>query len=45
MSEGLALTVADIDAERMRVGNGEKALVYLGPYLYRGVIRETDLLA
>jgi len=27
-----------------RVGNGEKALVYLGRYLYRGVIREADLL-
>lgn len=27
------------------VGNGEKALVYLGRYLYRGVIREADLLA
>ncbi len=26
-------------------GNGEKALVYLGRYLYRGVIREADLLA
>lgn len=28
-----------------RVGNGEKALAYLGRYLYRGVIREADLLA
>jgi hypothetical protein len=27
------------------VGNGEKALVYLGRYLYRGVIREQDILA
>jgi len=27
------------------VGNGEGALVYLGRYLYRGVIREADLLA
>jgi hypothetical protein len=27
------------------VGNGEKALVYLGRYLYRGVIREADILA
>lgn len=27
------------------VGNGDKALVYLGRYLYRGVIREGDLLA
>ncbi len=27
------------------VGAGEKALVYLGRYLYRGVIREQDILA
>jgi hypothetical protein len=27
------------------VGAGEKALVYLGRYLYRGVIREKDILA
>lgn len=27
------------------VGNGDKALVYLGRYLYRGVIREADLLS
>ncbi len=27
------------------VGSGEKALVYLGRYLYRGVIRENDILA
>jgi hypothetical protein len=27
------------------VGSGEKALVYLGRYLYRGVIREKDILA
>jgi hypothetical protein len=26
------------------VGSGEKALVYLGRYLYRGVIRERDIL-
>jgi putative transposase/transposase-like zinc-binding protein len=26
------------------VGTGEKALVYLGRYLYRGVIRETDIV-
>lgn len=26
------------------VGNGEKAIVYLGNYLYRGVIREKDIL-
>lgn len=28
-----------------RVGGGEKALVYLGRYLYRGVIQEKDILA
>lgn len=27
------------------VGNGDKALVYLGRYLYRGIIREADLLS
>ena len=27
------------------VGSGEKALIYLGRYLYRGVIREPDILA
>ncbi|MEX2468824.1 MAG: IS91 family transposase [Pseudohongiellaceae bacterium] len=27
------------------VGNGEPALVYLGRYLYRGVIRERDIVA
>ena len=27
------------------VGSGEKALIYLGRYLYRGVIREADILA
>lgn len=27
------------------VGNGEKALIYLGRYLYRGVIQEKDILA
>ena len=26
------------------VGNGEKALIYLGRYLYRGVIQERDIL-
>ena len=26
------------------MGNGEKALVYLGSYLYRGVIAERDIL-
>ena len=28
-----------------RVGRGEKALVYLGRYLYRGVIQEKDIVA
>lgn len=28
-----------------QVGGGEKALVYLGRYLYRGVIQEKDILA
>ena len=27
------------------VGNGHKALVYLGRYLYRGVIQERDIIA
>ena len=27
------------------VGNGEKALIYLGRYLYRGVISENDIVA
>ncbi len=27
-----------------RVGNGDKALIYLGRYLYRGVLREKDIL-
>lgn len=27
------------------VGSGEKALIYLGRYLYRGVIREDDIVA
>lgn len=27
------------------VGDGEKALVYLGRYLYRGVLRESDILS
>lgn len=27
------------------VGNGEKALVYLGRYLYRGVVQEKDILS
>jgi len=32
-------------ADCKSVGNGEQALIYLGRYLYRGVIRETDLLS
>lgn len=28
-----------------RVGSGEKALIYLGRYLYRGVLQEKDILA
>ncbi len=28
-----------------QVGSGEKALIYLGRYLYRGVIREKDILS
>ena len=27
------------------VGSGEKALIYLGRYLYRGVIREKDIMS
>lgn len=30
-------------ADCKSVGNGEKALVYLGRYLYRGVLRESDI--
>lgn len=32
-------------ADVKNVGTGEKALVYLGRYLYRGVVREKDILA
>jgi hypothetical protein len=32
-------------ADCKSVGNGEKALVYLGRYFYRGVLRESDILA
>ena len=32
-------------AHRKSVGGGAEALVYLGRYLYRGVIREQDILA
>ena len=46
--EGLALPDSYpqewvVDAKS--VGTGEKALVYLGRYLYRGVIQEKDILA
>ncbi len=27
------------------VGSGDKALLYLGQYLYRGVIKEKDILS
>ena len=27
------------------VGNGEKALIYLGRYLYKGIIQEKDIIA
>lgn len=50
-----ALTAADISlpsnypaqwvVDCKGVGAGEKALVYLGRYLYRGVIREQDIVA
>jgi hypothetical protein len=46
--EGLALPeqypetwVVDVKS----VGNGEKALIYLGRYLYKGVIQEKDIIA
>ena len=32
-------------ADCKSIGNGEKALVYLGRYLYRGVLRESDILS
>jgi hypothetical protein len=31
--------------DRKSVGSGEKALIYLGRYLYRGVIAEKDSVA
>ncbi|OGB30979.1 MAG: transposase [Burkholderiales bacterium RIFCSPLOWO2_12_FULL_61_40] len=47
MDEGLPLP-ADLPKKWVvdckSVGNGEKALVYLGRYLYRGVIQEKDIL-
>jgi hypothetical protein len=45
---GLALPASypkDWVVDCKHVGSGEKALVYLGRYLYRGVIREQDILA
>jgi len=46
-NEGLALPASYpkkwvVDCKS--VGSGEKALVYLGRYLYRGVIREKDII-
>jgi hypothetical protein len=44
---GLSLPVGCPDTwvvDVKSVGNGEKALIYLGRYLYRGVIREQDIL-
>jgi hypothetical protein len=45
---GIALTVRhpkEWVAHCQSVGSGEKALIYLGRYLYRGVLREADILA
>ncbi len=45
---GLALPASHPEkwvVDCQHVGSGEKALVYLGRYLYRGVIREQDILA
>ncbi len=45
---GLALPASypnDWVVDCKHVGSGEQALVYLGRYLYRGVIREQDILA
>ncbi|CAN5475601.1 hypothetical protein BH11PSE9_BH11PSE9_14180 [soil metagenome] len=56
LGEGLALTVAHIDAQRKRVlptasvvdcrvvSNGRQTLLYLGRHLYRGVAQERDIL-
>lgn len=46
--EGLALPARYAKAwvvDSKHVGGGDKALVYLGRYLYRGVIQEKDILA
>jgi hypothetical protein len=47
-AEGLSLPPAyprDWVVDCKCVGSGEKALIYLGRYLYRGVIREQDIIA
>lgn len=47
-STGLALPMAyptEWVVDCKAVGNGASALIYLGRYLYRGVIREQDILA
>lgn len=46
--EGLKLPVCHPEkwvVDCKGVGNGEKALVYLGRYLYRGVVQEKDILS
>jgi hypothetical protein len=46
--EGLRLTARYPEkwvVDCKSVGSGEKALVYLGRYLYRGVIQEKDILS
>lgn len=46
--EGLALPARCPDAwvvDVKSVGRGDKALIYLGRYLYRGVLQERDILA
>jgi hypothetical protein len=48
--EAAGLTLPDRYPEKWvvdckSVGSGEKALIYLGRYLYRGVIQEKDILA
>ena len=48
VGEGLALPPSyprEWVVDCRSVGTGEKALVYLGRYLYRGVIQEKDILA
>ena len=46
--EGLELPVSMPEkwvVDCKSVGTGEKALIYLGRYLYRGVIQEKDIIA